>query len=306
MQSFLSSVFSEMSSRMKNPLLGTFVLSWLAYNHDHVAKLLFSDNTQRIALIESTSFNLESDLFTPLGLALVYLFVVPLAQWGIDIVKYGLVDKRRTATHHKHLHEKYIGQAKIAQQQSKASLEYWQELHRNRAEDAGRQIIQLKETVSHLKKLQLELENQISMNNRNYSTLEGSNKKISDEHHSLINSHNDARQKLEILEENYISLMGLVEGVVNNLGSNDLKWLSEGIQGLDIAKSVQIEREKLADLAAPKQDKRLDNQISASLNQLQSQLEVYQSKVATKCAVLDKIIAETVDPLVKALGINND
>lgn len=306
MQSFLSSVFSEMSSRMKTPLLGTFVLSWLAYNHDHVAKLLFSDNTQRIALIESTPFNLNSDLLLPLALALAYLFIVPLAQWVIDIVKYWLVDKRRTATHHQHLHEKYLGQARVVQQQSKASLEYWQELHRNRAEDAGRQIIQLKETVSHLKKLQRELENQISIANSNYSILEGSNKKIHDEHHLLINSHNDVCQKQEILEGNYISLMGLLEDVVNKLSSNELKWSSEGIHGLDIISSVHIERVKLFDLAAPKGDKRLEDQISASLNQLQSQVEIYQAKVAAKCAVLDKIIAETVNPLVKVLGINSD
>lgn len=91
MQSFLSSVFSEMSSRMKTPLLGTFVLSWLAYNHDHVAKLLFSDNTQRIALIESTPFNLNSDLLLPLALALAYLFIVPLAQWGLISLSIGLL-----------------------------------------------------------------------------------------------------------------------------------------------------------------------------------------------------------------------
>ncbi len=306
MQSFLSSVFSEMSSRMKTPLLGTFVLSWLAYNHDHVAKLLFSDNTQRIALIESTPFNLNSDLLLPLALALAYLFIVPLAQWGIDIVKYRLVDKRRTATHHQHLHEKYLGQAKVAQQQSKASLEYWQELHRNRAEEAGRQIIQLKETVSHLIAQQRELESQLSIASSNYSMLDASNKKLDEELNESKRRAADFSQQYLAQKELNAELLRLSKNVIEKLGAPHFRWLSHGLPGIDVKKMIQTERDNLMSLAAPKHDQRLDQQISLSLDQLKGQFSSYLNDISDKFDELDKAIAEAVSPLIEITSLNRD
>lgn len=306
MQSFLSSVFSEMSSRMKTPLLGTFVLSWLAYNHDHVAKLLFSDNTQRIALIESTPFNLNSDLLLPLALALAYLFIVPLAQWGIDIIKYRLVDKRRTATHHQHLHEKYLGQAKVAQQQSKASLEYWQELHRNRAEEAGRQIIQLKETVSHLIAQQRELESQLSIASSNYSMLDASNKKLDEELNESKRRAADFSQQYLAQKELNAELLRLSKNVIEKLGAPHFRWLSHGLPGIDVKKMIQTERDNLMSLAAPKHDQRLDQQISLSLDQLKGQFSSYLNDISDKFDELDKAIAEAVSPLIEITSLNRD
>ncbi|GHW48198.1 hypothetical protein VCSRO16_1690 [Vibrio cholerae] len=302
MQSFLSSVFSEMSSRMKTPLLGTFVLSWLAYNHDHVAKLLFSDNTQRIALIESTPFNLNSDLLLPLALALAYLFIVPLAQWGIDIVKYWLVDKRRTATHHHHLLEKYRSLTRVAKQQSKTSSEYWQELYRNRAEDAGRQLINLKETVSHLKAQQRELENQLSIASSNYSMLDASNKKLDEELNESKRKAADFSQRYSAQKELSTELLGLSKNVIEKFGSSDLKWLTLGLPGIDINKLVGDVRAKLNSVAVLDHSKNQYQQIFDSLDSLESELSNYLVDMSNKCNSLDNTIAEVVRPLI---GITN-
>ncbi|EJC6744312.1 hypothetical protein QRC94_001764 [Vibrio vulnificus] len=313
MQSFISSVFSEMSSRMKTPLLGTFVLSWLAYNHDHVAKLLFSDNTQRIALIESTPFNLQSDLFIPLGLALAYLFIVPLAQWVIDIVKYWLVDKRRTATQHKHLHEKYLGQAKVVQQQSKASLEYWQELHRNRAEDAGRQIIHLKETLSHLKKAQLELESQLAIVNNNYSILETTNKKMDEEC-------NESRMKLADFNRKYTAqiemlneqkevnseFIKLSKKAIDKLGTPNFRLSSHELPGIDAMVIIQREREALISLAASKNSQKIEQQISISFDKIQAEFSDHFTGLKNKFAEFDKAIADLVSQLNKITSPHRD
>lgn len=306
MQSFLSSVFSEMSSRMKTPLLGTFVLSWLAYNHDHVAKLLFSDNTQRIALIESTPFNLNSDLLLPLALALAYLFIVPLAQWGIDIVKYWLVDKRRTATHHHHLLERYRGLTRVAKQQSKTSSEYWQELYRNRAEDAGRQLINLKETVSHLKAQQRELESQLLIASSNYSMLDASNKKLDEELNESKRREADFSQQYLAQKELNAGLFRLSKNVIEKLGASNFRWLSHGLRGIDVEKMIQTERDNLMSLAAPKHDQRLDQQISLSLDQLKEQFSSNLNDISDKFDELDKAIAEAVSPLIEITSRYSD
>ncbi|EGR1069083.1 hypothetical protein EFU51_01840 [Vibrio cholerae] len=287
---------------MKTPLLGTFVLSWLAYNHDHVAKLLFSDNTQRIALIESTPFNLNSDLLLPLALALAYLFIVPLAQWGIDIVKYWLVDKRRTATHHHHLLEKYRSLARVAKQQSKTSSEYWQELYRNRAEDAGRQLINLKETVSHLKAQQRELENQLSIASSNYSMLDASNKKLDEELSESKRKAADFSQRYSAQKELSTELLGLSKNVIEKFGSSDLKWLTLGLPGIDINKLVGDVRAKLNSVAVLDHSKNQYQQIFDSLDSLESELSNYLVDMSNKCNSLDNTIAEVVRPLI---GITN-
>ncbi|ELJ8546601.1 hypothetical protein FXE30_09015 [Vibrio cholerae] len=287
---------------MKTPLLGTFVLSWLAYNHDHVAKLLFSDNTQRIALIESTPFNLNSDLLLPLALALAYLFIVPLAQWGIDIVKYWLVDKRRTATHHHHLLEKYRSLTRVAKQQSKTSSEYWQELYRNRAEDAGRQLINLKETVSHLKAQQRELENQLSIASSNYSMLDASNKKLDEELNESKRKAADFSQRYSAQKELSTELLGLSKNVIEKFGSSDLKWLTLGLPGIDINKLVGDVRAKLNSVAVLDHSKNQYQQIFDSLDSLESELSNYLVDMSNKCNSLDNTIAEVVRPLI---GITN-
>lgn len=171
MKNFLSAVYTEMSGRLKTPLLGTFALCWLFYNHDHVAKLFFSDNAQRLALIEETPFYWMSDVVIPAVLSLIYIFAIPFAQWLVDLAKYKLIEKRRVATQHAQLLEKYNGQMKVAEQQSKASVEYWQEYYKNNAENAGKVIVDLKSRVSDAKKETRDVEIQLRDADKNFSTL---------------------------------------------------------------------------------------------------------------------------------------
>ncbi|HDV5476714.1 TPA: hypothetical protein RI770_000586 [Vibrio cholerae] len=291
---------------MKTPLLGTFVLSWLAYNHDHVAKLLFSDNTQRIALIESTPFNLQSDLFIPLGFALAYLFIVPLAQWGIDIVKYWLVDKRRTATHHHHLLERYRSLTRVAKQQSKTSSEYWQELYRNRAEDAGRQLIDLKETVSHLKAQQRELESQLLTASSNYSMLDASNKKLDEELNESKRRAADFSQQYLAQKELNTELLKLSQNVIEKLGAPNFRWLSSAQLGFDVNQIIQKERNHLIPLAASMHTQRLDQQVSISFDKIKAEVSNHLTDLRSKFDELDQAIAEVVVPLSQFKDLNRD
>ncbi|MDA0109030.1 hypothetical protein OH456_12750 [Vibrio sp. La 4.2.2] len=185
MKNFLSAVYTEMSARLKTPLLGTFALCWLLYNHDHVAKLIFSDNAQRLVLVEETPFYWMSDLVIPVVLSLVYIFAIPFAQWLVDLAKYKLIEKRRVATQHSQLLEKYSGQMKVAQRQSKASLEYWQEYYRNNAENAGKQILELKQRISAERNVVNQMENKLREAERNYDNLFNNNQTLGYERDTL-------------------------------------------------------------------------------------------------------------------------
>ncbi|HGH6013385.1 TPA: hypothetical protein AB5H59_000361 [Vibrio mimicus] len=296
---------------MKTPLLGTFVLSWLAYNHDHVAKLLFSDNTQRIALIESTPFNLNSDLLLPLALALAYLFIVPLAQWGIDIVKYWLVDKRRMATHHQHLHEKYLGQAKVAQQQSKASLEFWQETHRNGAENAGQQIIQLKEKISYSRRLQSETENQTMVSNRNYLKLEATNKQLNQDLNELNKKLADISQKntdisqlYKVNKETNKELISVINNVLDKMEELNSKYSSIGNLKYDFKSLIKSEKDRLTSSAAYKHDESLKHEMFTSIDNLQGSFSNLLEQKVTQLDNIDDVIREVKGLLTGAVIVN--
>ncbi|EOE4702064.1 hypothetical protein ACKBZ9_000256 [Vibrio cholerae] len=289
---------------MKTPLLGTFVLSWLVYNHDHVAKLLFSDNTQRIALIESTPFNLNSDLLLPLALALAYLFIVPLAQWGIDIVKYWLIDKRRTATHHHHLLERYRSLTRVAKQQSKTSSEYWQELYRNRAEDAGRQLINLKETVSHLKAQQRELESQLSIASGNYSMLDASNKKMDEELNETKRRAAGFSQQCSEQKELNAELISILNNAIDKLEGINSQFPLIGSLKYSLEGLIKSKKEHLMSLEANKNDENLKHQMSIVLDNLQEGFSNLWEQKVTQLDNIADVMREVKGLLTGAVIVN--
>ncbi|GAK83154.1 hypothetical protein JCM19238_701 [Vibrio ponticus] len=126
--------------------------------------------------------------------SLVYIFVVPMIQWTIDIAKYKLIEKRRATTANKQLLEKYQGQTRVAEQQSKTSQEYWQELHRNHAENAGKYIVNLKSLVSFKTDELRERSLQLKSEQVNYSKLESMN-------HNMSAELSDLREQLKKLSD---------------------------------------------------------------------------------------------------------
>lgn len=245
MQSFISSVFSEMSNRVKTPLLGTFALCWLAYNYNHVAKLMFSDNTQRLVLIDSLSFDWFSDVLMPLVLALAYIFLVPIAQWGIDKGKYWLVDKRRTATLHHHLLDTYRSQQRVARQQSKTKIEYWQELHRNNAENAGQKIILLKTQISNEKMQSKAIEDELREAKRHNSNFENLNAQREAEKQSLISKIVEKDRELERKRNELDSIISAVKNSVNDLKLIDSSSLPYMVSSEEFKKHFNEEKDRL-------------------------------------------------------------
>lgn len=240
MKNFLIALQTEMSNRMKTPLIGTFALCWIAYNHDHVAKLLFSDNPARIKLIEETPFILESDLLIPIGLSLLYLLAIPLAQLGIDKFKYWLVEERRVRTHHSQQLEKYRSQTQVAKQQAKASTEYWHELNRNQAENASRQIINLKEQISHAKAQIREHENSVRTSESNYASLEKTNEVLSNELSAAVSKGGDLQRTLDDKLKKVEILIDEINKPLALLEKQNKEGLSEGDIQSSLVKSTNM------------------------------------------------------------------
>lgn len=199
MNEFFSNLYQEASNRFKSPIIGTFVLCWLAYNYVWVAELVLAkDNAARLIHIKTSSISLESGITMPLIMVLAYTFLIPLVQWLLDTLKFNLIDHPRLKTHHGNEAKKYRSQATVSRWKNIASDEYWQELHKNHAENAGKQVITIKERISFLYADISQGENNLRIAENNYNLLDKNNKKINLE---LQESKNKALQLGSEVEE---------------------------------------------------------------------------------------------------------
>ncbi|QOU28567.1 hypothetical protein TW71_007880 [Vibrio coralliilyticus] len=299
MKNFLSSVYTEMSGRLKTPLLGTFALCWLLYNHDHVAKLIFSDNTQRLALIEETPFYWMSDLVIPAALSLIYIFAIPFAQWIVDLAKYKLIEKRRVATQHGQLLEKYSGQMKVAQQQSKASLEYWQELHRNHAENAGKQILIQKEKAASLSMVIGERDQSIKTAEHNYANLQNTQQQLSEELSAKQSAFSDleANHKLQLqkMEETFNKLEEIQNVIANLEWTNDIEYRNECRQTLELFDDLHktVNQKTIAMNDVRQKLGRVSERASHLLSQPQNERDEVQTAMGKIAKSLSSIVPKT-------------
>ncbi|MBD0786709.1 hypothetical protein HUO09_10145 [Vibrio sp. Y2-5] len=246
MKELFSSIYLEASNRMKSPILGTFVLCWLAYNHIWVAEfVLAANNAERLSHIKASSVSFWSDAFFPLLMASAYIFGVPFIQWGVDKAKYRLIEKRRLSTHHSQLSERYTSQARVSELRSKTTLEYWQEFHKNHAVNAGQQILRMKEINSSLAATIKERENTIKNLTENYSLLENTHHQIGEElriersnFNDLQIEHKKLRQHLYSMRDKLTQVSKLTSNLVIN---NDFYSNSKS----SIVKSIELAKNSL-------------------------------------------------------------
>jgi len=86
MTDILKSFFEASKERIKNPLIGTFAITWVLLNWKAVVILVFSGLTieKRIDLIETSHTSLKYNLILPLAIAFFYVIALPYIMWLVD------------------------------------------------------------------------------------------------------------------------------------------------------------------------------------------------------------------------------
>lgn len=108
---FIISFFESAKDRLKNPIVGAFIMAWVAVNWRFIAILLFSSKTieQKIEFIENNYFDIKLNLWIPLAFAVFYFLILPyimalfdwLSQKGIAARKLILKNQRITDIQHR-------------------------------------------------------------------------------------------------------------------------------------------------------------------------------------------------------------
>lgn len=86
MKELIKSFFESSRERIKNPLIGTFAISWVLINWKPIFILFLSDLTieKRIQEIEINHTSLKYNLILPFIIALIYVILLPYLMWLID------------------------------------------------------------------------------------------------------------------------------------------------------------------------------------------------------------------------------
>lgn len=85
MKEFIKSCVDSYSERIKNPLIGTFSISFILYNWRPIFILLFSDFAmeEKISIIDTYYCNYQA-LFWPIIITLIYVLIIPYFNLIID------------------------------------------------------------------------------------------------------------------------------------------------------------------------------------------------------------------------------
>jgi hypothetical protein len=86
MKEIINSILDSTKDRLKNPLLGAFVFSWLIFNWKPLFYILFSNNSveNKIDFITECYCSMNNNFWFPLMFSILYIIMFPYILWGFD------------------------------------------------------------------------------------------------------------------------------------------------------------------------------------------------------------------------------
>jgi hypothetical protein len=142
MKDIIRSFFDASRERIKNPLIGTFIISWIAINWRPIMILLFSEQKveNRIDYIIEQYSSIQTYFIIPFGIALIYVIILPYFMWAVDeLIRKSTIGRKKNLL--KQTIYDYEGKHQIAIAESK--LEDLKAIVRDKA-DFNNQIEQLR------------------------------------------------------------------------------------------------------------------------------------------------------------------
>ncbi|WP_421810014.1 coiled-coil domain-containing protein [Flagellimonas sp.] len=86
MRDLIAAFLDTTKERIKNPFIGAFVFSWIAFNWKPILIIFFSNMkvVDKIALIEKEHTSLTYNMWFPLFFAIFYVLILPYLMWLFD------------------------------------------------------------------------------------------------------------------------------------------------------------------------------------------------------------------------------
>ncbi|MEI8607852.1 hypothetical protein P4S70_01430 [Enterovibrio sp. Hal110] len=200
MKDIVKSIKDNATSRLKNPVVGAFVLAWTVLNINGVSLFLLVDSTTKIELVKGKSWGLVDDFAIPLLVAVIYLITLPLLNMAYEFINDGLINFHRNR-------QRNITAKKLAIQKRETV------------------IAEIESDMTYLKKLKdKEIDHwldQKSVRNNEFITLKNRYSKL------VSDSSEDKRKSLSELSEikgQLFNIQSEYENIEKEKKVNDWKW----------------------------------------------------------------------------------
>ncbi|MCG9718904.1 hypothetical protein L1D94_20000 [Vibrio alginolyticus] len=92
MKDIVKSLKDNATSRLKNPVIGAFVLSWTVLNINGVLLFLLVDSDTKIEIVKGKSWSTIDDFILPLAVSIAYLLFLPLLNMAYEFINDGFIN----------------------------------------------------------------------------------------------------------------------------------------------------------------------------------------------------------------------
>jgi len=199
MKELIKNLFQTSNERIKNPFIGSFIFSWIAFNWKSILTIIFSKTTieERISYVSNCFSEIEFTLFYPLIFSAFYVLGLPYLMWLIEYLsKYAkigrkknlvdekiddLIDKQKIAKEERKYEEERAGNLEISLLNTKIA-----ELTTDN-EEKQKSLNSLKIDLTEIKKEKNRLEQYINLENPdNVEYSESEKKKLDEEYNEFL------------------------------------------------------------------------------------------------------------------------
>lgn len=308
MKELISAISQATANRLRSPILGSFVLSWLVVNSNAVLTFIFSDSTGKLNLLKAggsfwtlqptfTESPLMMNIIWPLLAALVYTFVVPFAQHLVDYYKFDLIDKKRIRAKHKSDAVTFRSQKVTSRAKALANPEYWTDKLNRDLDKWDKQRERYEADLDSLR----EERDSVVQQSKSFQTL-------SETHEKVIADFQAEKDRLvESLKEQDYRLKELTKEKerVSNQSKNESRDLYSEINEL---KTTLINKaEELEDAVNKRHHFEKQSKLyQAKANELSNSLKEEEARSASYSSALKKTVAKAYEKNAISQGIDID
>ncbi|MGF1747714.1 hypothetical protein [Vibrio cionasavignyae] len=201
MKDIFKSLKENATSRLKNPIIGAFVLAWCALNISGLATFFLSDNEAKLRIVSTKVWSFSSDIIVPLVIGIIYLLLLPLLNLAYEFINEGVINNFRDNQQNQNDKRRFIRQKSTVAAKIEADEEYIRKLKDSDIEgwvaeqgDRNREFISQKEKYASLLVTFSEKENHFKISN---SLLK---RDLNETHSKLTHLEGDVAVKLSYLE----------------------------------------------------------------------------------------------------------
>ncbi|WP_342607185.1 hypothetical protein [Vibrio tritonius] len=97
MKDILRSLKENATSRLKNPIVGAFMLTWMILHINGVALFVLGDTDTKVEIVKNKIWIISDDVLIPFIASLGYLIFVPLLTMGYEYINDGVINFKRSS-----------------------------------------------------------------------------------------------------------------------------------------------------------------------------------------------------------------